>query len=129
MLYTHSYASYTHFSYSPSLPILTRTITKHRSSATEQKEKQNEIHINIRKIQTINKAKLKCLLRPYCILVHKMDVTNSNASDRVNKKKFKSPTFNTNVNRFSIEIYFIWFGVLIFATETIVGMYNRIFTG
>lgn len=58
-----------------------------------------------------------------------MDVTNSNASDRVNKKKFKSPAFNTNVNRFSIEIYFIWFGVLIFATETIVGMYFQMVIG
>lgn len=50
-----------------------------------------------------------------------MDVMNSNASDRVNKKKFKSPACNSNISRFSLEIYFIWFGALIFLTETFIG--------
>lgn len=50
-----------------------------------------------------------------------MDVMNSNASDRANKKKFKRPNFNAKIKQFSIEIYFMWFSALIYLAETIVG--------
>lgn len=51
----------------------------------------------------------------------KMDVMNSNASDRSNKKKFKRPNFNAKIKQFSIEIYFMWFSALIYLAETVVG--------
>lgn len=59
--------------------------------------------------------------RSHTIDTKKMDVMNSNASDRTNKKKFKRPNFNAKIKQFSIEIYFMWFSALIYLAETIVG--------
>lgn len=51
-----------------------------------------------------------------------MDVKDLNVRDRGPNKKFKKSISNGRITHFSIETYFIWFSLLIYATELIVGM-------
>lgn len=50
-----------------------------------------------------------------------MDVGNLNGPDRNAKKKLKKSVCNANISQFSIETYFVWFSIIIFITELIVG--------